>query len=192
MGSNPLEDEQLEFSAFFKSWRLVFFLELGQVSVAWRKTSSQPTACVNSTPTKTARTKLHSMITFHQANTRGSRAGRLRIAHLRVPKTLSFTCHVSFFAAPDTDHKHKFSLTHLIYCLTSTPKAHDSRPIFTLRYSTTEWRINTNPISHGLRAQICWIKHRSDRASRPRAQKNRAWKESWNRSVSNTGKICEK
>ena len=24
-------------------------------------------------------------------------------------------CHVSFLAAPDTDHKHKFSLTHLIY-----------------------------------------------------------------------------
>ena len=30
---------------------------------------------------------LHSMITFHHANTRGSRAGRLRIAHLCVPDT---------------------------------------------------------------------------------------------------------
>ena len=28
-------------------------------------------------------------------------------------KQLSSTCHVSFFAAPDTDHKHKFSLTNL-------------------------------------------------------------------------------
>ena len=42
--------------------------------------------CVNSTPTYTARTKLHSMITFHNANKRGSRAGRLRIAHLCVLK----------------------------------------------------------------------------------------------------------
>ena len=42
---------------------------------------------VNSTPTNTARTELHSMITFHHANTRGSRAGRLRIAHICVPKT---------------------------------------------------------------------------------------------------------
>ena len=31
---------------------------------------------VNSTPTITARTELHSMITFHHANTRGSRAAR--------------------------------------------------------------------------------------------------------------------
>ena len=50
----------------------VFFSELGQVSVAWRKTFSQPTGCVNSTPTNTPRTELHSMITFHHANTRGS------------------------------------------------------------------------------------------------------------------------
>ena len=32
---------------------------------------------MNSTPTNTARTELHSMITLHHANTRGSRAGRL-------------------------------------------------------------------------------------------------------------------
>ena len=48
---------------------------------------------VNSTPTNTARTELHSMITFHHANTRGSRAGRLRIAHLCVPETI--VIHVS-------------------------------------------------------------------------------------------------
>ena len=69
-------------------------------------------------------------------------------------KQLSSTCHVSFFAAPDTDHQHKFSLTHFIHfsylsdSLTSTNKIYDSRPIFTLRCSTAEWRINTNPISH--------------------------------------------
>ena len=36
-----------------------FFSELRQVSVAWRETSSQPTGCVHSTPTNTARTDLH-------------------------------------------------------------------------------------------------------------------------------------
>ena len=36
----------------------MIFSELGQVSVAWRKTSSQPTVNVNSTPTNTARTEL--------------------------------------------------------------------------------------------------------------------------------------
>ena len=54
---------------------------------------------VNITPTNT---ELHSMITFHHANTRGSRAARLRIAHLCVLNKLSCTCHVSFLAASDT------------------------------------------------------------------------------------------
>ena len=55
---------------------------------------------------------------------------------------LSSTCHVSFLAAPDTDHKHKFSLTHLIYLsylsdsLTYIHKIYDSRLKKTLRCST--------------------------------------------------------
>ena len=40
---------------------------------------------VNSTPTNTARTELHSMIAFHHANTHGLRASKLRIAHLCAP-----------------------------------------------------------------------------------------------------------
>ena len=64
---------------------------------------------LNSTPTNTARTELHRLTTFHHANTRGSRAGRLRIAHLCVVKQLSSTCRVWFLAAPDTVHNHKFS-----------------------------------------------------------------------------------
>ena len=69
------------------------FSELGPVSVDCRKTSRKPTESVNSTPTNTARAELHSTITFHHSNTRGSRAGRLRIAHLCVTKT--FVIHVS-------------------------------------------------------------------------------------------------
>ena len=49
---------------------------------------------VNSTLTNTVRTELVAQhITFHHANTRGSRK---RIAHLCVKKQLSSTCHVSF------------------------------------------------------------------------------------------------
>ena len=106
---------------------------------------------VNSTPTNAARTELHSMTTFHHAKTRSSRAERLRIAHLCVLKQLSSTCHVSFLAALDTDHKHKFSLTFLTYLsdsLTNTHKIFGTWSIFTLRSSTAEWRINRNPISH--------------------------------------------
>ena len=114
------------------------------------------------------------------------------------PKQLSSTCHVSSFAAPDTDHQHKFSLTHVIHfsylsdCLTFAHRPCDSRPIY-IRYDVPR-RINTNLISHRLWAQIGWDqchRHRSDRAWRPRAQKNWAWQESWDRSVSKTWKICE-
>ena len=69
--------------------------------------------------TNTARTELHCMITFHHANTRGSRL------HIFVSlKLLSSTCHVSFLAAPDTDHKRKFSLTHFIHFFMSFRLCH--------------------------------------------------------------------
>ena len=82
------------------------------------------TLSVNRTSTQTACTDAHSvsqhmlnrMITFH-----GSRL------HIFVSqKYLSSTSHVSFLAAPDTDHKHKFSLTCLTYLcdvLFLTPKS---------------------------------------------------------------------
>ena len=78
---------------------------------------------MNRTPTQTACTDAHNvsqhtlnrMITFHRANTRGSRAHKLRIARIGVLRHLSSTCHVSFLAAPDTDHQHKLSLTYLTY-----------------------------------------------------------------------------
>ena len=103
-------------------------------------------------------------------------------------KQVSSTCHVSSFAAPDTDHKHRFSLTqfiHLSYLsdgLTFAQKPYDSRPIYTLRCSTAEWRNNTKPICRKLWAQVGWeqsLRHRSNRTWRPRAQKNWAWQESW-------------
>ena len=69
-------------------------------------------------------------------------------------KHLPSTGHVSSFAAPDTDHQHKFSLTHFIHFsylsdgLTLADRPCDSRPLYTLRCSTAEWRINRNPVSH--------------------------------------------
>ena len=55
------------------------------------------------------------------------------------PKTIVTTCHVSFLAAPDTDHKHKY-LTNLSGYLTNTHKIFGTRSIFTLRSSTAEWQ----------------------------------------------------
>ena len=92
--TKPVEDEQLEYSVLFTPWRLVkFFLRVRTVSVDWRKNNRQSTGSVNSTPTNTAHVELHSMITLNHPNTRGSRAGRLRIAHLCVPQTVAI--HVS-------------------------------------------------------------------------------------------------
>ena len=78
---------------------------------------------------KTARTELHNMITFHHANTRGS-------------------------SSKDCTSLSTCSLTHFIHfpylsdCLTFAHRPFDSRPLFTLRCSTAECRTNTNPISH--------------------------------------------
>ena len=109
-----------------------FFPELGQVSVAWRKPSSQLTGCVNSTPTNTARTELHSMITFHHGNTRGSRATRLRIAHLCVPETI--VIHHPLLLSFRRSHLRKQALWF-------------STRIYPVMFHA-EWRINTNPMSH--------------------------------------------
>ena len=93
----------------------------------------------------------HNFIT----RTRVAQAQGLRI--FVFLKQLSSTCHVSFLAAPATDYKHKFSVTHFIHFsylsddLTLTNKHCESQPIYTLRWSSAEWRSNTNPISHVFR-----------------------------------------
>ena len=56
---------------------------------------------------------LNSMTTFHQANTRGSRAHSSGLHALVSQSNCNPTCHVSFLAALDTDYQHKFSLTYL-------------------------------------------------------------------------------
>ena len=72
------------------------------------------------------------------------------------------------------------SLTHFIHLsylsvgVSFTNKPYDSRLIYTLRCSTAEWRINTNPISYRLWAQVGWVQRhrdRSDRTWRPRARR---------------------
>ena len=101
--------------------------------------------------TNTARTELHCMITYHHANTRVSRAERLRITHLCVLKLVSSTCHVTFLAAPDTDHMHKFSLPYLTYLsdnLTNTHKTFGTRPQLTLRSSTAVADQHKSHLSH--------------------------------------------
>ena len=56
----------------------------------------------------TARTELHSITTFHHANTRGSRS---RIAHLGVLETMVIDVSCLISCRTDTDHTHKFSLS---------------------------------------------------------------------------------
>ena len=104
--------------------------------------------------------------------------------HWCLKNSLLSTRHVSFLAAPDTDHQHKFSLTCLIYLpvvLSLTVLSFGFRSIKTLRRFTAEWRIHCNPMSHRLWAQ-------SDPVQRPWTKKNWAWQESWDRSISNPGK----
>ena len=54
------------------------------------------------------------------------------------------------------------SLTYLSHALSLTPKSFGARSIFTMRRSTAEWWINSNPISHGIQGggsswiQLAW------------------------------------
>ena len=123
------------------------------------KPGGWPRPHVNSTPTNTARTELHSMIRFHHANMFGSRLKSWKAQDCTSlcpwdnchPRVMSHS-----FATPDADHKHRFSLTHLIYfsclsdSLTFKKTPFDSQPIFSLRWSMAEWRINTIAIYHRL------------------------------------------
>ena len=76
-------------------------------------------------------------------------------------KQLSSTCHVSFLAATDTDHK--FSLTCLIYfsylsdSLISTHKINGPRPIFTVRWF--HCRVADQHKSHLLQVMNDMVRH---------------------------------
>ena len=115
---------------------------------------------VNRTPTHTACTDahsasahtLHSVITCHHANTRGSRASRLRIARIGVPKRV---CHprVMSRSLPHltlTTSTSSLSPTSPIFqsFSPSHPSPFGARSIYTLRWSTAEWRIHWGPICH--------------------------------------------
>ena len=86
---------------------------------------------MNRTPTQTACTHAHSasqhilnrLTTFHHANPRGSNWKAQDCTSL-CTKQLSSACHVSIFAAPDTDRKHKFSLTYTSPIFPTTSPTH--------------------------------------------------------------------
>ena len=93
VGPNPVEDEQLEFSAFFMPWRMVIFPRFRTGYGCLENLQTTDGECEQCTHKYSTCRVAHSIITFHHANTRGSRAARLRIAHLCVPKTI--VIHVS-------------------------------------------------------------------------------------------------
>ena len=86
------------------------------------------------------------MITFHHAWLKSWKARGLQI--FVSLKQLSSTCHVSYLAALDTDHQHKFSLTYLFnftVILFYTLKPVVPRSIYTLRRFTAELRCFGSP-----------------------------------------------
>ena len=142
---------------------MIFFSELGQVSVAWRK-NLQPNDGGCEQYTHTARTEQHDHTSAREHARLEAQELQSSGLHIFVSlKQVSSTCHVSSFAAPDTGHQHKFSLTHFIHLsclsdgLTFAHTPYDSRPLYTLPCSTAERRINTNPISHTFCLVCCPI-----------------------------------
>ena len=122
---------------------------------------------VNNAPTNTARTELDSVITLHHANTRDSRAGRFL-----------------FLTAPDADHKQAQVFSHLPLLSFRGSHHHTQGLRYTIHIYPAMFH---GRISHKLGTQN--NPDRSGRTQWPRAQKNWAWQESWDRSVSDAGKI---
>ena len=86
---------------------------------------------MNRTPTHTACTDAHSVSAHHTAQS----------DHFSSRELAWLTRRVSFLAAPDTDHQHKFSLTYLsnlTVILFDTPKPVVPRSIFSLRRFTAK------------------------------------------------------
>ena len=138
------------------NWKIreTFFSELGPVAVAWRKNFQTTDGRCEQNTHSNSMYRCSLCVATHTGQN-GPISSRehvwLKIADLCVSKQLSSTCHVSFFAAPDTDLKHKFPITYVTYlsdALSFTPKSFGARSIFTLRRFTAEWRINTKPVSH--------------------------------------------
>ena len=139
------EDEQLEFSALFKSWQVVIF---SHSSDRFRLPGEnlQPTdgECEQYIHKYSTCRVAHSIITLHHANTHGS-----RIAHLCVLEII--VIHVSCLTCPCL-------LPLLFFPLTSHPQPFWSRWTYgirwtiTLRQSPTERRFHAD--SHSYTKQI--------------------------------------
>ena len=113
---------------------------------------------VNSTPTNTARTELHTAWSHFITRTRV--ADDLEDwLHIFVslnnchPRVMSHSL-LHLTLTTSTSSLTRFvNFSYLSDSLTNTHKIYGPRTIFTLRSSTAEWRINTNPISHSFPSQ---------------------------------------
>ena len=116
--------------------------------------------CEHRTPTQTACTDAHSvsqhvlnrMITFHHANTRGSRLHSIVCQNSCNPRVMSrslphLTLTTSTSSLSPTSHIFPtFSSSH------PRPWAHD--PFLPCEDSRQSWRISTNPISHTFMSEL--------------------------------------
>ena len=102
---------------------------------------------MNRTPTHTACTEANSVSAHHTAQSHHFSSREhvwLKFKDLCAKNSLSSTRHVSFFAALDTDHQHKFSLTYisnLTVILSYTLRPVVSRSNYTLRRFTAEFAV---------------------------------------------------
>ena len=202
IGPNTLEDEQLEFSAFFKPWQWWnCFLRVGTGF-----------GCLEKKPPANRRGVwiVHPQIQHVQSCTAWSHfITRTRVA-LKLKDCTSLcpqnNCHPRVmshcFAAPDTDHQHKFSLTHFIHftylsdsltCTHASPVALD--PYFPCDVPRQSGGSAHVPSLTGYEPKLVEFKAIETEAIEledlePR--RNWTWRESWDGSVSNTGKSNEK
>ena len=177
-----------------------FFSELGQVSVAWRKTSSQPTGgCEHCTHKhSTYRVAQHDHIFI----TRTSVAQELEGSGLHIFVLKTIVIHVSCLVLCRTWHRPQAQVLSPIS--STSPTFPTVSPLHTSPMILDPYIPCDVPRHSGGSTQIPSLTSYEPKsfenkafnteaiAWRPLAQKNWAWQESWDRSVSITGNIYEK
>ena len=101
------------------------------------------------------------MFTFHHANTRGSKSCKAQDCTSLCPcnnchpRVMSHSLpHLTLTTSTSSLSSNSSTSPILPDGLIFANKPYDRRPIYPLRYSTAEWRINTNPISHRNGAEL--------------------------------------
>ena len=147
----PLEDEQLEFSALFKPWLVKHFSQSKDSGCLEKNLQTTDGVCEQHTHKySTCRVAQHDHISSREhawlKSWKAQDCTSLCLWNNCHPRVMSHSLpHLTL--TPSISSLSPISSSIIFPTVSPTHTIYGPRPTFTLRCSTAEWRINTNPIS---------------------------------------------